>query len=200
MVTVLLSTILVLSCLPSALLDFAIPKWKADPDVRIEDAYKWIYQATRGGEHAAPDGEMARQWLDEEWKSLGPPEHHERLWEPLCHDASISRLNLRVFKAKGGKMDDIFGAFLASSAEYQETGTRFVDTWMLLGKRLKKHRSGVLTYAEWARLDREIKVKNYPAIHHSHQFKNAHHPAYRLINASERRKLKAVLSPSFMLP
>jgi len=49
-----LALTLLLSCLPSALIDFALPKWKADKNVRIEDAYKWTFQATRGGEHAVP--------------------------------------------------------------------------------------------------------------------------------------------------
>lgn len=176
--------------MPSALLDFAIPKWKADPNVRIEDAYKWIFQATRGGEHAAPDRESARTWLEGEWRSLGQPDKSEPLWQPLCKDGSIGRENLRVFKADGGKMDDILDAFLTSSREYKETGTAFIDTWTLLGKRLKKHPSGELIYADWMRLDTEMKARNYPAVRHSKQFEDNDHPAYRVITGSERRKLK----------
>ena len=36
-----LTAILLFTCTPTALLDFAIPKWKADENIRIEDAYKW---------------------------------------------------------------------------------------------------------------------------------------------------------------
>lgn len=52
------TAVLVLACTPTALLDFAMPK---DKSVRIEVAYKWIHQATRGGEHAAPDREAPRR-------------------------------------------------------------------------------------------------------------------------------------------
>jgi hypothetical protein len=189
MVTGLLSTILILSCLPSALLDFAMPKWKVDPNVRIEDAYKWIYQATRGGEHAAPDREMAKRWLDKEWTSLGKPAKNEPLWEPLCKDNSIGRLNLRAFKAKGGKMDDILDAFLTSSREFKETGTNFLDTWSDLGKRLTHKAIGSLTFDEWSRLDADEKAKHYPAIHHSATFEAAEYPAYRIITKAQKNWL-----------
>src|SRR5258708_9275920 len=106
------------SCLPSALIDFALPKWKADKNVRIEDAYKWTYQATRGGEHAVPDTESARKWLDGEWQTLGKPAANEPIWEPLCPGGEIGRLNLRPLRAQGGKSDDLLEAFLARSREY----------------------------------------------------------------------------------
>jgi hypothetical protein len=75
-----LATLLILACVPSAILDLAIPKWKADKAVHIEDAYKWLYQATRGGEHAAPDEESARKWLDGEWQTLESPLKMEPEW------------------------------------------------------------------------------------------------------------------------
>lgn len=196
MVTTVLSTIFVLSCLPSALIDFTISKWKTDPNVRIEDAYKWLYQATRGGEHAAPDRRMAKQWLDEEWESLRTPEKTESLWDPLCRDGSIGRFNLRVYKAKGGKEDDILEAFLASSREYREVGTNFTDAWTQLGKSLKRHLSGKLTYDEWNRLDAEMKPKNYPAIHHSKEYEQAEKPAYRVITKTEMKKLEVLIRPA----
>lgn len=185
----ILAMALLLTCTPSALLDFAIPKWKADPNVRIEDTYKWFFQATRGGEHAAPDRESAKQWLETEWQSLGKPTSGEQLWEPLCSDGSIGRLDLRVYKANGGKMDDILDAFLASSREYREVGSSFTDAWRQLGKRLKRKPVRKLTYAEWSGLDAEMRPKNYPAIHHSKQFDKAYHPAYRILTSAEKKKL-----------
>jgi len=192
----ILGLVLILACASTALLDFALPKWKADPNIRIEDAYKWLYQATRGGEHAAPDRESARRWLKDEWGSLGTPPKNETLWDPLCGDNSIGRLNLRVFKAKGGKDDDLLDAFLASSREYREAGTSFIDAWAQLGRRLKEHASGKLMYDEWRRLDAEMAAKNYPAVHHSKEHDAAEKPAYRIITKAEMKKLKASLRPA----
>ncbi len=176
---------LLLTCAPTALLDFAIPKWKADKTVRIEDAYKWTYQATRGGEHAVPDTESARKWLDNEWSTLGKPAANEPIWEPLCPGSDIGRLNLRPFKAKRGKENDLLEAFLASSRGYKTTASNFKDAWTDLGKRLEKQSVGKLDHKEWVRLDAEMKVKNYPAIHHSETYQKAKHPAYRVLNKGQ---------------
>ena len=102
-------------------------------------------------------------------------------------------MNLRVFKVKGGKEDDILDAFLASSREFKQIGTSFTDSWTQLGKRLKNRAAGKLSYAEWKRLDAEMAPKNYPAVHHSKEYDAAEKPAYRVITKAEMKKLKASL-------
>lgn len=184
-----LVTVFIVICAQSTLLDFALPKWKADKNLRIEDAYKWTYQATRGGEHAVPDVESARSWLDDEWKTLNKPTDNESLWEPLCPGAEIGRLNLRPFKSQGRNEADLLDAFLASSREYKTEQSSFVDAWLELGKRLKKKRAGKLDYKSWTKLDTEMKAKNYPAIHHSETYEKANHPAYRILTSAEMKKL-----------
>ncbi len=189
----LLAIALLLSCLPTALIDFALPKWKADKNVGIEDAYKWTFQATRGGEHAAPDTESARKWLDNEWSSMGIAAKNIAVWEPLCPGGEIGRLNLRPFKTKGGEPGDLLEAFLASSREYRSDGTNFIAAWNELGKRLKKKSYGTLTYKDWSKLDAEMRAKNYSAIHHSDTYNNAEHPAYRILTATEYKRSLATL-------
>lgn len=182
-----------LSCLPTALIDFALPKWKADKNVRIEDAFKWTYQATRGGEHAVPDTESARKWLDNEWSSMSLAAKEIAVWEPLCPGGEIGRLNLRPFKTKGGETDDLLDAFLASSREYRSDGANFITAWNELGKRLKKKNYGTLNYKDWSKLDAEMKAKNYPAVHHSDAYNKALQPAYRILTATEYKKLLATV-------
>ena len=185
--------VLLFACTPTALLDFAIPKWKADKAVRIEDTYKWLYQATRGGEHAAPDRDGARQWLDSEWSSLSDADSDEKLIDPLCPDGEIVRINLRKFKASGGTEDDILDAFLASAAEYRATVNEFTAAWFELGKRLKKKGFGQVTRSVWENLDAKMKAKNYPAVHHSEDYNKLRKPAYRIVTKIEADKLAAKL-------
>lgn len=185
----ILSVVLILSCLPTALMDFAIPRWRSDPNIRIEDAYKWTYQATRGGEHAMPDRASAAKWLDSEWRSMGDESENENEWVPLCPGGEIGRLNLRPFKSRGGKMDDILDSFLASSREYKSEPKAFTDAWVELGTRLKQQAAGSLTHKEWLRLDGEMKKKSYPAVHHSEQYKRANKPAYRIITLTEAQRI-----------
>lgn len=185
----LISLALLLTCLPSALIDFALPKWKANSNMRIEDAYKWMYQATRGGEHAAPDNDSARKWLDNEWASLGDSTVKEPLWEPLCPGGEIGRLNLRPFRARGGRSDALLTAFLTSSRDYRSDGSNFIAGWHELGRRLKERSAGSLDYKAWKKLDAEMKAKNYPAIHHSKAYETANQPAYRLVTFEEMKKI-----------
>lgn len=185
----LFSLIFFLACTPTALLDFAIPKWKADDAVRIEDTYKWLYQATRGGEHAAPDRDGARKWLDGEWSTLGEAQKGELLADPLCPGGEIVRVNLRKFKAAGGTEDDILDAFLASALEYRSTANEFTAAWFELGKRLKKKGFGQVTRTAWVTLDSQMKEKNYPAVHHSDDYNDLRKPAYRIVTKAEAGKL-----------
>lgn len=180
-----LGIILILACVPTALLDFAIPKWKADKHTRIEDAYKYLHQATRGGEHAVPSRDAAKKWLDNEWSSLGAAIEHEPIWEPLCPDGSIGRLNLRPFKETVGKADDLLNAFLQSAREYKTEPSTFLVAWSELGKRLKKKGFDRLTHKEWRHLDGEMKKKKYPAIHHSDQYNKENRPAYRILTLEQ---------------
>jgi hypothetical protein len=184
-----LGLIFILTCLPSALIDFAMPIWKTEPAMQMEDAYKWIYQATRGGEHAAPDREMAKQWLDAEWKTLFEPMAHEPIWQPLCEDGSIGRLNLRPYKQRGGNPDDLVDAFVAGAKEFKGTEADFLAAWNGLGNRLKKRAAGSLSHKQWKTLDTAMKAKNYPAIHHSERYNKALIPAYRILPAGEMKKL-----------
>ncbi len=179
--------------MPSALLDFALPKWKTDKNIRIDDAYKWTYQATRGGEHAAPDRESARKWLDKEWESLRAAGPREAVWEPLCPGGEVGRLNLRPFRDRGGKADDIVGAFVTSSREFKGEPENFIAAWTELGKRLKKGKAGKLDHAAWKKLDAEMKAKNYPAVHHSETYRKAAAPAYRVLTLDQAKRLQVGL-------
>lgn len=187
----ILAAIFLLTCLPSALIDFALPKWRADKNIQIEDAYKWTYQATRGGEHAIPDTESARKWLENEWRTLGDSKPSESLWEPLCPGGEIGRLNLRAFRARGGMVDDLLEAFLASSRDYRSDGTNFLTAWAELGKRLRSSKAGNLNHRAWKKLDDTMKSRNYPAIHHSETYGKTAHPAYRILTSTEMKKLLA---------
>jgi hypothetical protein len=185
----ILSLAFVLACLPYALIDFVQPIFKSDNAVQIEDAYKWIFQATRGGEHAAPSREGAKSWLDNEWSALGDDVSGEKEWSPLCPDGTIGRVNLRPFRKRGGKADDIVNAFLNSAVEFRSEPADFTAAWDELGKRLKKSKIGVLTYKSWQKFDKEMKAKGYPAVHHSESYNKSRRPAYRVVTLANAQRL-----------
>lgn len=158
---------------------------RTEPDLRIEDAYKWLVHATRGGEHAIASEFAARKWLDGEWATLGPPQPDEPLWVPLVADGRIGRLNLRPYRAQGGATGPLLAAFLASAESFDAAPARFRAAWKALGRALKMNPQGHLIHAEWRRLDRAMRAQGYPAIHHSPEYEQARSPAYRVLTAAE---------------
>ena len=172
---------------------FFLAQARAEPEVRVADAYKWLVHATRGGEHAVASAFAARQWLDQEWATLGPPQPDEPLWVPLADDGRIGRLNLRPYRAQGGAPEPLLAAFLASAESFDASPARFRAAWKALGRALKMNPQGHLTYSDWRRLDREMRAQGYPACHHSPEYEQARHPAYRVLTAMGARKLVDML-------
>ncbi|MCU1265252.1 MAG: hypothetical protein JWM21_1570 [Acidobacteria bacterium] len=201
MTSTILASLLLLCSLGQQpeLADFARDKLQGDDSVRVEDAYKWLHQATRGNAHAITDEKTVREELQREWGSLGQPLPDEKLWEPLRQDEKVGRFNLRPFRARGGKLEDLLAAFLQSAKDFpgDQTGKGFmVDdeaafhiAWNTLGMSLDRKPVGNLNWPEWRRLDEETDPKKYPAIHHSVTYEKKHQPAYRLLTHDEAEKL-----------
>ena len=188
-----LSLAFLLSCAaaPDPDAEFFLAQARADPELRIADAYKWLFHAARGGEHAIENEFVVRKWLDREWESLGPPLPGEPLWTPLAADGRVGRLNLRPYRAQGGDPAALHAAFVAGAQSFAASPARFRKSWAALGRSLKRRPQGHLVFAEWRRLDREMRARGYPAIHHSPEYENARSPAYRVLPAAQARPLLA---------
>lgn len=184
-----LAFFLFFSAAPDPDADFFLAQARAEPELRIEDAYKWLFQAARGGEHAIADEAAAQKWLAGEWATLGPPQPNEPLWIPLVADGRIGRLNLRPYRAQSGDLAALHAAFLASVESYEASPVRFRAAWNAIGRSLRKRPLGHLTHAEWRRFDGEMRVRGYPACHHSPEYVRARTPAYRVLTTVEARPL-----------
>ncbi len=178
---------------PSPMLDFALSSWAATPQMEIEDAYKWLFHACQGAEHAVPDLDGPRQWLTGEWKTLAPPTDRERLWIPLRPDGALGRINLRVYRARGGTEEPLLNAFVASARGYRADRAEFRAVWHQLGNWVHHHPFHRVTHSAWIRLDKEVAPRGYPAIDHSVGYEHAYRPAYRVLT---RREFEALAIPS----
>jgi hypothetical protein len=163
-------------------------QWRSDSAIGIQDAYKWIYQATQGGEHAAPSPELAASWLREEWTTLAMDAREDPLVEPLG-DSRVVRVNLRPYRAAGGSPEALAAAFVRSAASFRPDREAFRRTWLELGDALRRGPFGQLTRAAWERLDSETRPKGYPAVHHSASFVASRRPAYRVLTSEEASRL-----------
>jgi hypothetical protein len=171
------------------LLPFAVDAFAADSETRIEDAYKWLFQAANGGEHAVPDEESARAWLEKEWASLDAAPSGELLVVPLRPDGAVVRLNLRPYRDLGGRTGALLDAFLRSARAFEPDSGLFRESWGALGERITSQPLGPLNRAEWQRLDAAMRAKGYPAVHHSRTYASTRRPAYRVLTKDEADRL-----------
>lgn len=163
------------------LFDHALNQWKLTPEMRIEDAYKWLYHATLGGEHAVTSEDGPRRWLDREWDGLGAPTKDEPEVVPLTPDGKVVRINLRPYKARGGDKEMLLWAFVFSAQRFKSDKSVFIKEWDALGGRLKSKPWNRLTLSEWSRLDQETRAQGFPAIDHSAAYEKEYRPAYRVV-------------------
>jgi hypothetical protein len=173
----------------AALARFAWETLKDEPSAEAEDAYKWLFQAARGGEHAAPSEESARAWLLKEWATLGPAQPGEPLLVPLRPDGEVVRLNLRPYRDAGGETDALLAAFLASARSFRPDPALFVEAWRKLGEILSGERHGKVSPAAFDDLDRASEGLGWPARHHSRGYAEARAPAYRVLTGAEAGRL-----------
>ncbi len=136
---------------------------------------------------------MVREYLQQEWATIGKPLSHEPLWEPLRADEKLGRLNLRPFRARGGKMEDLVSAFMESAKEFRGNELDFRAACNALGLQVACAPVGKLTWQEWRRLDEAMSAKSYPPIHHSAAYTKARYPAYRVITQAAAERLRKIL-------
>ena len=149
--------------------------------MRIQDAYKWLYHATLGGEHAVTSEDGPRRWLDREWPTVGGPLKGEQEVLPLTPDGKLVRINLRPYKARNGDKEMLLWAFVLSAQKFRSDKREFVREWDALGARLMTSPWKQLTHKEWGRLDDSVRKDGFPAIDHSHTYQTKYKPAYRVI-------------------
>lgn len=166
---------------PDLLVDYAVRSWAETPLMQIEDAYKWLFHATLGGEHAVRDEVGPRQWLVGEWASLRTAKPLEPECVLLDPAGRVLRINLRPYKSKGGDREMLLAVFVESARRFRAEKPQFLATWRSLGKRLERRRVGRISAVAWKRLDARCSRRGYPAIEHSDEYIRAYAPAYRVV-------------------
>lgn len=163
--------------LAAMMVQFAETRWAQTPGMTVQDQYKWLFHATRGGEHALNQPERAQAWLTREWAGLDLSfMPHEDELEPLDPWGRLARWNLRPARRGGTEEAAVWEKFYASAKQVRSTTEDFRLVWSLFGQTL----SGNAAH-EWTRLDNETSAKGYPALHHSPQYERLYRPAYRVV-------------------
>ena len=145
----------------------------------INDLYKLIHHSTMGSEHALGDEERLRDWLRTELNSLVPGPD-EPLLDPISPDGKIVRIHLRPFSELNLDEEKLLQAFI-HTAQIITPSTNQLFEYADLAKRLAE--DGYLSFDadEIYGYFQELHRSGFPAVHHSHIFKDNYLPAYRVV-------------------
>lgn len=147
------------------------------PSMQIQDLYKLLHQAALGSEHAVSDRAAVEHWLMRELAELGVG-MAEPLVDPISHNGQIARLHLRPYIAAGHDPRSLLEAFIRTANQYRgETGY------------LEEYWRDAMALAPFPAREmddffRDLKDRNFPAVHHSAEYERQYRPAYRVVSLS----------------
>lgn len=151
------------------------PRWQ------IQDVYKLIHQAAKGSEHALKDVPTAQKMMEREL-AIMEAGLNEPVQDPLRSDLRILRIHLRPYLARGGDLQKLVEAFVATANLFKSSPDDFMVYWALAHQMAQ---DGMLPFNprkldDW--FDRMSK-EDFPASDHSNVFEDLYRPAYRVISS-----------------
>ena len=149
------------------------------PDMQIQDVYKLIHQAAMGSEHAIPDPESARKWMEREIADMGEW-ISEPVIDPISADGMMVRVHLRSYIAAGGETEALLEAFVRTAIEYRGDA-RLLEQYWNIALGLARQNELPFTAANMDDFFKPLRRENFPALHHSPEYKKKYHPAYRVV-------------------
>jgi len=147
------------------------------------DVYKLLYQGVRGPEHIIASAAAFTDRLVEEWEALDLP-GNDPLWESIRPDGSLLRLNLRPFKAEGGRLDRLITACLETSCRTWGTQADLQQAWESFTEGGRERPLSGLALEDVKSFTSWLEANGFPPVHHSERYRVLYRPAYCLITAS----------------
>ena len=152
------------------------------PDLKIRDVFKFLYQSSFGCEHMVSSLDAVTEWIRREYRTVSEASGGKVLVRGTVDllDGGYSRVHLDWLDR--GLSAETLGKLFYLSAKTEEDGR--VELERKLAVALEMVRSGELAFSleEFAEAVSEWKEAGYPAVHHSEEFREMYHPAYRVIS------------------
>lgn len=162
--------------------DCLLEQIKKHPSSQPRDFIKQCYQAARGGDHLLSNLEAAQAYLDKEWDEVKPADGPLYEWI----SPSIARVNLAPWKEAGLAKDWLFSMFAASSAlvAKESCETDYLEDYLTQVTTLLGEESSFVSCSSATWLDALVEYNQMgrPAVHHSPEYRQAEHPAYRIVH------------------
>ena len=148
------------------------------PSIQPQDIAKLCYQAAFGAEHLLMDSDRARKYFDHEYEST-PSCDTQPLYEQISD--KVCRVNLAAWKAKGLSAESLFDLFVASATVTSTGSDELFLQYLSVAEDLISNRKTSFLIEEWNIFFTEYQKSGMPAVHHSETYRQAEHPAYRIV-------------------
>ena len=142
--------------------------------MQIQDVYKLVHQAALGSEHSNLDPSAARKWLASELKEMGTG-IEEHLMDSISPDGEIVRVHLRPYFSVHGDIEALLDAFIRTGHDFHGAIETLEAYWDCVIQ------AELFSASILDDFIRKMKNRSYPAAHHSEQFRQLYHPAYRVV-------------------
>lgn len=150
--------------------------YKKHPESKIQDFIKYVYQKHFGPGHFIVEANHAYNLLMREADALEPVAFREDIYDYVGD--VYARVNLRPYVSYGFDLRELSAWFVSSGGapENREDFTADLEELRayLIGKRFSKDEFDALTA--------RFRVLDWRPFSHTPHYRNAYHPAYRLIN------------------
>lgn len=167
------------------------------PKMELRDVYKLLYQGVLGSEHMISSSQAFTKRLVEEYNVVEPG-MSDPLWEDVRPDGKIVRVNLRPFKALSGDLEKLSAACLDTGRRKWGTVQDLRLTWQRVLTGCHSNELGGWSSNDVHEIEQLVDVKGFPPLHHSLSYRQAYHPAYRLVAAEllQGNPFDTLLDPS----
>ena len=148
------------------------------PQMQTQDLYKLVYQAAMGNIHLGVDPAVLKNYLVNEMDKVDASDN-----EPLVEEISpegMIRVNLRPYKVKSGTSEKLFEAMRETANTFTPNKNKIIQYWEIIEK-MAEDNSIPFNKSELESFLKEMQASDYPAVHHSDQYLELYHPAYRVI-------------------
>lgn len=143
------------------------------PQLQIQDVFKFLHQSAFGCEHFVASLEKATAYIAEEFATGVSQAQIEDL------DGAYCRVPLCILKS--GLTAETFAKLFVASAKKEETGLENLLKKLKIAKEMAGEGLFPFTEEAFSQALEQWATKGYPAVHHSDTFRQAYHPAYRVM-------------------
>lgn len=149
--------------------------WARYPQMQPTDAVKLIYQNAFGGGHMIRDEEACRNYLRREYAAVVRDESI-----PRYEDIGNGIVRVKLASVSERDLEWLAAAFIRSAAEHKGTLEDFKKKLLVLCRLTEE---GVFSFSAETLYDYLVgyETAGYPAVSHSQVYRDAYHPAYRIV-------------------